>query len=71
MKNLKFYFWLIIITHYLAQSQKSSDLTSSSSPNIVFIMSDDHAVSAISAYKDWLSELAPTLILTELLRMVC
>ena len=29
-------------------------------PNIVFIMSDDHAVSAVSAYDDWLSELAPT-----------
>ena len=29
-------------------------------PNIVFIMSDDHAVSAVSAYNDWLSELAPT-----------
>ena len=29
-------------------------------PNIVFIMSDDHAVSAVSAYKDWLSEVAPT-----------
>ena len=60
MKKFKILFWLIIITHYLAQSQKSSDLTSTSSPNIIFIMSDDHAVSAISAYKDWLSELAPT-----------
>ena len=29
-------------------------------PNVVFIMSDDHAVSAVSAYNDWLSELAPT-----------
>ena len=29
-------------------------------PNIVFIMSDDHAVSAISAYKDWLAVDAPT-----------
>jgi len=29
-------------------------------PNIVFIMSDDHAVSAVSAYQDWLSEVAPT-----------
>tara|TARA_B100001996_G_scaffold374493_1_gene353200 strand:- start:1365 stop:2939 length:1575 start_codon:yes stop_codon:yes gene_type:complete len=25
-------------------------------PNIVFIMADDHAVSAISSYKDWLSK---------------
>ena len=29
-------------------------------PNIVFIMSDDHAVSAVSAYNDWLSKIAPT-----------
>jgi len=29
-------------------------------PNIVFIMADDHAVSAISAYNDWLAEIAPT-----------
>ena len=60
MKKFKILFWLIIVIHYLGRAQKSSDLTSSSRPNIVFIMSDDHAVSAISAYKDWLSELAPT-----------
>ena len=29
-------------------------------PNIIFIMSDDHAVSAVSAYKDWLAKSAPT-----------
>ena len=29
-------------------------------PNIVFIMSDDHAVSAVSAYNDWLAKSAPT-----------
>ncbi len=29
-------------------------------PNIVFIMSDDHAVNAISAYKSRLSKIAPT-----------
>ena len=29
-------------------------------PNIVFIMADDHAVSAVSAYNDWLAETAPT-----------
>ncbi len=60
MKKFKILFCLIMVAHYLAQAQKSSDLTSSSRPNIVFIMSDDHAASAISAYKDWLSELAPT-----------
>ena len=54
MKKIKIIFWLIIVAHCSGQAQKSSDLTSSSRPNIVFIMSDDHAVSAISAYKDWL-----------------
>ena len=29
-------------------------------PNIVFIMSDDHAVSAVSAYNYWLAKSAPT-----------
>ncbi|MDA8859174.1 sulfatase [Flavobacteriaceae bacterium] len=29
-------------------------------PNIVFIMADDHAVSAVSAYNDWLAKTAPT-----------
>ena len=33
------------------------DLTSKEDarPNIIFIMADDHAVSAISSYNDWLS----------------
>lgn len=34
--------------------------TTEKQPNIVFIMSDDHAVSAVSAYQDWLAALAPT-----------
>ena len=29
-------------------------------PNILFIMSDDHAVSAVSAYQEWLAKIAPT-----------
>ena len=29
-------------------------------PNILFIMTDDHAMAAISAYKGFLSEVAPT-----------
>ena len=60
MKKIKIIFWLIIVAHYSGQAQKSSDLTSSSRPNIVFIMSDDHAVSAVSAYNDWLAKSAPT-----------
>ncbi len=41
-------------------NQSKDDSKPSSKPNIVFIMADDHAVAAISAYKDWLSEIAPT-----------
>src|SRR5690554_3380432 len=29
-------------------------------PNILFIMTDDHAISTISAYKGFLSDIAPT-----------
>ena len=42
-----------LLISFLAQAQKKQ-------PNIVFIMSDDHAVSAVSAYNDWLAALAPT-----------
>ena len=42
-----------LLISFVAQAQKKQ-------PNIVFIMSDDHAVSAVSAYNDWLAVLAPT-----------
>jgi arylsulfatase A-like enzyme len=42
-----------VLISFVAQAQKKK-------PNIVFIMSDDHAVSAVSAYNDWLAALAPT-----------
>ena len=32
----------------------------SQKPNILFIMTDDHALAAISAYKGFLAEVAPT-----------
>ena len=44
---------LCLLIPFVAQAQKKQ-------PNIVFIMSDDHAVSAVSAYNDWLAVLAPT-----------
>ena len=43
-----------------AQLWAQSEIKSSERPNIVFIMSDDHAVSAVSAYQDWLAKIAPT-----------
>lgn len=49
-KTLLFIGFCVVLLTY-AQPKK---------PNIVFIMSDDHAVSAVSAYQDWLAELAPT-----------
>ena len=44
---------ICVLIFFVAQAQKEQ-------PNIVFIMSDDHAVSAVSAYNDWLTALAPT-----------
>ena len=55
-------FFLIVILFCVSQveSQSIENITQAERPNIVFIMSDDHAVSAVSAYEDWLAELAPT-----------
>lgn len=49
----------LLVVSYGCQTN-SSTKAKSSPPNIVFIMSDDHAVSAVSAYQDWLAEVAPT-----------
>ena len=59
MRNL---FFAIISLFLLVQSYAQTEIDSvvSERPNIVFIMSDDHAVSAVSAYNDWLSKIAPT-----------
>ena len=52
---------LIISLLYLGcKSYYAPNTPEETPPNIVFIMSDDHAVSAVSAYKDWLSDVAPT-----------
>ena len=53
-----FSIYLIIPINLFSQSIKDSIIEGR--PNIVFIMSDDHAVSAVSAYNDWLSQIAPT-----------
>ena len=49
---------LFLILPLWAQSEINVKTTDR--PNIVFIMSDDHAVSAVSAYNDWLAKIAPT-----------
>ena len=61
-KNLFFGLSLLAITTLACKTSKPSVAvnTNPKRPNIVFIMADDHAVSAISAYQDWLAEIAPT-----------
>ena len=55
--NQSLLFFLLIFIFTLHTESQNSD---KKAPNIVFIMSDDHSVSSISAYKDWLAEVAPT-----------
>jgi len=55
---MKIYLFFIIslISFYL----KAQDQTNVKKPNIIFILSDDHATDAISAYSDRFAELSPT-----------
>ena len=55
-----FFLTFILFCVSQVESQSIENITQAERPNIVFIMSDDHAVSAVSAYQDWLAELAPT-----------
>ena len=55
-----FFLTFILFCVSQVESQSIENITQAERPNIVFIMSDDHAVSAVSAYEDWLAELAPT-----------
>ncbi len=53
--------FLALIFTFSSCAQKTKEtLKKNKQPNIVFIMADDHAVAAISAYKEWLAEIAPT-----------
>ncbi|MDG1760704.1 MAG: sulfatase [Flavobacteriaceae bacterium] len=54
---LLFFLMITLLYNHVLFAQ---DVSKNERPNIVFIMSDDHAVSAVSAYKDWLSKVAPT-----------
>ena len=60
---------LFLILPLWAQSE--TNVKTTNRPKIVFIMSDDHAVSAVSAYNDWLAKIAPHLTLTALQKMEC
>ena len=61
-KNLFFGLSLLAITTLACKTSKPSVAvnTNPKRPNIVFIMADDHAVSAISAYPDWLAAVSYT-----------
>ena len=55
--------FLLVITSFIIscnKGQKEAQLKEPKRPNIVFIMTDDHAAQAISAYGHPLSKLAPT-----------
>ncbi|SVB41602.1 uncharacterized protein METZ01_LOCUS194456, partial [marine metagenome] len=44
----------------IAAMLSASSLVFGERPNIVFIMSDDHALEAIGAYGSWLKKYCPT-----------
>ena len=50
----------LVLTFGMNSCSDNKQTVEETKPNILFIMADDHAVAAISAYKDWLSEIAPT-----------
>ena len=57
------FFWLvgILLLLFFSNSCKQEDNSSSTDrPNIIFIMTDDHAYQALSSYNDRLKEVAPT-----------
>jgi arylsulfatase A-like enzyme len=54
MKHLVGILALSLLTPTLAQAQATKK------PNIIYIMSDDHASAAIGAYGSWLQKVAPT-----------
>jgi len=60
-KNLAFLMLILLaFSSGLTECTTGSEQQSKQRPNIVFIMSDDHAYQAISSYGGPLAELAPT-----------
>ncbi|MFV9484200.1 sulfatase [Christiangramia sp. ASW11-125] len=61
-RSLPIYFLTLLISIFLqsCQEKTSEDVTADKKPNIIFIMTDDHAAQAISAYGHPVSQLAPT-----------
>ena len=61
-RSLPIYFLTLLSSIFLqsCQEKTSEDVTADKKPNIIFIMTDDHAAQAISAYGHPVSQLAPT-----------
>src|SRR5581483_5518151 len=53
-------FLLVSATCVLVPAPLFAQETKGKRPNIIFIMSDDHASAALSAYGSWLAKVAPT-----------
>ncbi|MGE5944450.1 MAG: sulfatase [Flavobacteriales bacterium] len=60
VNNLFYIFVLGILFYACKATQKQDAEVSKKRPNIIFIMTDDHAAQAISAYGHPISQLAPT-----------
>lgn len=60
MKNVFYILILGVLCYSCKTSQKQDAGVSKKRPNIIFIMTDDHAAQAISAYGHPISQLAPT-----------
>lgn len=56
MKKIGILFFIVFSPFLNAQKMKDS----SKRPNVIFILSDDHATNAISAYSDFFKDIAPT-----------
>ena len=51
---------LLLLSLFSCKTVEKQEVLNKQKPNILFIMTDDHALAAISAYKGFLSEVAPT-----------
>lgn len=60
MKSKIVFFFLILFTVYFTSCNSVSEQETAQRPNILFIMADDHAFQAISAYGGPLKDIAPT-----------
>ena len=61
MKKITFFtFSLLFLSSCSSENKTSSELPEKKPLNVVYIMADDHAYQAISAYSSKISELAPT-----------